>query len=102
MSAATLPAMNKFAFAQSQKLASPGGPALEGEASFAMTPTTLERTLANVSEQVSQRAKELRMAAQPTKRVVASTAQQAAKTVHQTYGEAKADVVSQLLRHHQG
>ena len=55
--------MNKFAFAQSQKLASPGGPALEGEASFAMTPTTLERTLANVSEQVSQRAKELRMAA---------------------------------------
>jgi hypothetical protein len=105
MSAAAMPAMNKFVLGKlTQESASVTS--LEPESGFSMgympmTSSSLERTLAAVSDQVSQRAKELRMAAQ-TQRVAASTAHTATKQVHQTYGEAKADVVSQLLKHQEG
>lgn len=105
MSAATMPAMNKFVLG---KLTQESGSVatLEPESGFnmgyaPMTSSSIERTLAAVSDQVTLRAKELRMAAQPAQRVAATTAHTAAKRL-QTYGEAKSDIVSQLVKQQEG
>lgn len=42
------------------------------------------------------------MHSNPFKKVSATTANQTAKTIHQTYGEAKSDVVAQLLKQQEG
>lgn len=91
MSAAAVPAMNKFVLGKmSQGQATPTS-SLETESGFnmgyaPMTSGSLERTLAAVSDQVSQKAREFRMATQSVGKVASTAAQ--SKTAR-TYGEAK-------------